>query len=431
MASKLFSPLISPALRFLPWVPTTLLTLPPSIALHIALHPSPSLPNFVASPVTSPLHLPLFFTLGSIPIFYFLGLVTNNISWVDRSWPLYPPVISCMIFVWALINHASLSYAGNIPRITLMFGLQLIWSTRLLSHATKRGFYDLKGQDYRYTVVQKIVPRWAFALIHFFVVAIAQPILLFALCLPLYAALVSAPLPQEQPWSIPFSAVAGLLPSRLRTAVPLETPVLAVSDYIMTAISLFIIVVEWQADKQMYAFQTGKHNLISSLPNDQLIHPSPPTSEDQPLIQKEGLPKPSPYPVSHHPGYPTRGMWRLSRHPNFAAEQLFWVSQGLFAAFTGAASGTAEQGWFMRTALGPCFALSLLFCSSTFLTEWISGRKYPSFKRYKQLVGEFLPQETALLWLWGVVRGTRGQLVKEIYEAPRPVTMARPSEQHY
>ncbi|WVQ71568.1 hypothetical protein IAR50_001107 [Cryptococcus sp. DSM 104548] len=421
MASRLLLPLLRPTLRFLPWVPTSLLTLPPSVALHIALHPSPSLSNFVASPITSPLHLPLLFTISSIPIFYFLGLVTNNVSWVDRSWPLYPPIISCMICVWALVNNASSSYAQNIPRIAIMFGLQLLWSIRLLSHATKRGFYDLKGQDYRYTVVQEIVPRWAFALIHLFVIAIAQPILLFALCLPLYAALVSTPLPQGQTWSIPFSAVAGLLPSRLRSAVPPEIPVLSVSDFIMTVLSSLIIAIEWQADKQMYAFQSEKHNLISTLPQDQLIHPSTPPTEAQPLIQKEGLPKPSSYPASHHPGYPTRGMWRLSRHPNFAAEQLFWVSQGLFAALAGVASGTAEQGWFLRTALGPCLALSLLFCSSTFLTEWISGRKYPSFKHYKQLVGQFVPQETAILWLWGVVRGTRDQLKKEIYESPRPV----------
>jgi hypothetical protein len=75
--------------------------------------------------------------------------------------------------------------------------------------------------------------------------------------------------------------------------------------------------------------------------------------------------------------------------------------------------------------------LSLLFCSSTFLTEWISSCKvsldrtgiqssiltaqYPSYSVYRKLVGQFLPQETAILWLWAKLTGKRETLEKDLY----------------
>lgn len=198
------------------------------------------------------------------------------------------------------------------------------------------------------------------------------------LCLPLYAALVSPPAPkQTDGWqTLTFGSISRLLPSHLRKAASPHTPILNMSDYTMTMVSLLIIYTEYQADKKMYQFQQSKHDKISSMPKEQLIHPSVPQSDEtRPLVQKEGLPKPSPYPASHHPGFPTQGMWRFSRHPNFAAEQLFWVSQAMFAGLSGKDSGLSGKGWWAGCVFGPCLALSLLFLSSTTLTEWITGRK--------------------------------------------------------
>lgn len=199
-----------------------------------------------------------------------------------------------------------------------------------------------------------------------------------SLSLPLYAALVSPPASkQTDGWrTLTFGNISRLLPSHLRKAVPPHIAVLNMSDYIMTMVSLLIIYAEYQADKKMYQFQQGKHNKSSSLSKEQLIHPPvPQPGESQPLVQKEGLPKPSPYPASHHPGFPTQGMWRFSRHPNFAAEQLFWVSQAMFPGLSGKDNGISGKGWWAGCVFGPCFALSLLFLSSTTLTEWITGIK--------------------------------------------------------
>lgn len=125
MPNKLLFPLLKPALRSVRYIPTSLVTLPASVGLHFASHPAPTISNYVISPTTSPLHPPLIFTLASIPVFYLLGLVTGKVSWVDKAWPLYPPVISAMLFGWVLVNHAGGVYAHNIPRIVLMFGLQV------------------------------------------------------------------------------------------------------------------------------------------------------------------------------------------------------------------------------------------------------------------------------------------------------------------
>ncbi|WVQ77995.1 hypothetical protein IAT38_000076 [Cryptococcus sp. DSM 104549] len=418
-AAKLILPVVKPALRYLPLLPTPLLTLPAALGLHVTTHPSPSVTNFVSSSTTSPLHLPLIFLFASIPCFYLLGLATGNVSWVDRAWPLYPPVVSAMIIGWAFVNETGGIYGHNLPRLFVMFGLQLIWSARLTSHAIKRGFYNPTSEDYRYTVFRKLVPRFVFALIHIFVIATAQPALLFFLSLPLHKALVMPPAELAGGWgALKYGSVVRWLPEKFKGSAPASTPVLNAGDYTMILIALGIIFVEAQADKRMNAFQSAKHDLLTTLPPSSPSLITPPPDAHQPLINKPGLPKPSSYPAEYHPGFPTRGMWRFSRHPNFAAEQLFWVSQAMFVVCAGESSGVTRSGWGMGSVFGPSFALSLLFLASTTLTEWISSRKYPAYQSYKGLVGQFLPQETALIWLWGTITGKRSKKLEEVYTTP-------------
>jgi hypothetical protein len=44
-----------------------------------------------------------------------------------------------------------------------------------------------------------------------------------------------------------------------------------------------------------------------------------------------------------------------------------------------------------------------------------TDKQYPSYTVYRKLVGQFLPQETAILWAWGKVTGKREQLEKDLY----------------
>lgn len=232
--------------------------------------------------------------------------------------------------------------------------LQSIWSVRLLSHAIPRGFYDLKGEDYRYTAVRKLVPRWFFSLfIHPIVVALAQPILLFALALPMYAVLTLPP-SELAPGHlhVPFSVVMPLLPMRFHTSPP-STPILGPYDLLLIAGSLVILYVEAKADRDMQVFQNQKHRKV---PAGDLVHSAGPGS------RLKGAPALAPYPKDSHPGFPVKGLWRWSRHPNFAAEQSFWLCQALFVvtATEGGVSGVTRMGWIPGQVFAPPFAVSLL-----------------------------------------------------------------------
>nr|XP_018260680.1 uncharacterized protein I303_06395 [Kwoniella dejecticola CBS 10117]OBR82838.1 hypothetical protein I303_06395 [Kwoniella dejecticola CBS 10117] len=401
MSSKMAINLLKPLLPYIPLLPTPVLSLFPSLILHIASHPRPSSTNFISASTTHPLHAPLIFTLISIPIIYILGLVSGNVSWVDRLWPFYTPFCTGFLVLWLFLNDEGGVYGHNLPRVLLMFGLQILWSIRLLSHALKRDFYNLKSEDYRYTAFRRIVPKPIFALVHIFVIAIAQPILLFSLSLPVYA-------------------IMSLPPSELAITS-------SYADLVVACLAIGCLVMEYRTDKAMYEFQNTKHSLMASLPPNQLVQPGAATSAGEGgaknEVNKKRLPRPSAYPPSHHPGFPTRGMFRWSRHANFASEQIFWMTQALFVIAGSESSGVTRRSWGDGCVWAPCFAVSphphfcllILFCASTFLTEWITSRKFPAYKSYKRVVGQFLPQETLWLWVIGTVMGTRQRHIEKVY----------------
>ena len=263
---------------------------------------------------------------------------------------MFTPICSMFPLLYILSNPAGAVYAHNAPRLIVMLGLQLVWSARLLSHAIKRGFYELKGEDYRYTQVRKIVPRWAFALLHLFVIAVAQPILLFSLSLPLHAVLILPPaeLSGMLGLSIPFSTIRPFLPASFQNAAPPSTPILNIGDLILVVIGLSLITIEGIADHQMISFQSSKY---AQPPTAPMVEPKPIDSGFA------AAPKPARYPASHHPGFITTGLFKISRHPNFACEQLFWTVQALFVIGGADSSGVTRTGWLGGGIFGPCFAV--------------------------------------------------------------------------
>ncbi|WWC94661.1 hypothetical protein V866_001509 [Kwoniella sp. B9012] len=409
--AKLLIPILKPILPYIPLLPTPVLSLFPSLLLHLTTHPAPSSTSFVSASTTHPLHAPLLFTILSIPVIYTLGLISGNVSWVDRLWPFYTPLCTGLLVLWIFVNEEGAVYGHNIPRVGLMWGLQLLWSMRLLSHTLKRDFYNLKSEDYRYTVFRSLVPRPIFSLVHIFVIAIAQPILLFSLSLPIYAIMSLPPseLSSTSRYGIPFRSISPFLPERYRNSAPGGTVVLNLADLVVSLLAIGCLIMEYTADSQMYEFQSTKHNLITTLPKEKLVNPPQPN----PKQSKSNLPQPTVYPPSHHPGFPTKGIWRYSRHPNFASEQLFWVTQALFVIAGSDSSGVTRRG--DACVWAPCFALSILFCASTFLTEWITSRKFPVYLSYRKLVGQFLPQETCWICVMGSVVGHRKKHLERVY----------------
>ena len=181
-------------------------------------------------------------------------------------------------------------------------------------------------------------------------IAIAQPVLLFSLCLPLHAALILPPTELSSGplgLAIPYSAILPLLPARFHTA-PASTPILHLGDLAIICFGLAALAVEAMADRQMYAFQTSKY--ASSAEKM--------TSEARSTSYFAQAPKPSAFPKSHYPGFITSGLFAWTRHPNFAAEQLFWLSQALFVVFAGDSSGVTRSGWVNGSVFGPCLGVS-------------------------------------------------------------------------
>ena len=122
---KLILPLIRPLLPYLPLLPKPILTLLPSVLLHHTSHRKLAFFAYFQDPFTNPLHPPLLLTFFLIPLIYTLGLISGNVSWVDRSWPFFTPICSGLILLWAGINDNGGLYGHNLPRLSVMMFLQV------------------------------------------------------------------------------------------------------------------------------------------------------------------------------------------------------------------------------------------------------------------------------------------------------------------
>ncbi len=123
-------------------------------------------------------------------------------------------------------------------------------------------------------------------------------------------------------------------------------------DAVAAALFLLLYFFEALADEQMWRFQENKRQRIAA---GQAI--------DQPFI--------------------TTGLFRYCRHPNYFCEiGMWWV----FYLFAVAGSGQ----WVHWTGLG-CISLTLLFISSTRLTESISAARYPGYSDYQGSTPALIP----------------------------------------
>lgn len=311
-------------------------TLPSLLATERTLNPL----SLLLSPnTTSALHVPLGLSLALIPTSFLLTHVSGNVGWVDRVYTTLPVVSSAAIAAWALVNPNAADFGASLPRVWVMLLLQVLWSARLTWHTARRGLYDLNTEDYRYATLRKILPKWAFELIHIFAVAIPQPILIFALSIPVAAALQPAANLSSGPGghALPLSALSFLVPAH--RSAPGATPALHLLDGFFALAGLGIIALQAAGDNAMYRFQEAKHAAMRG----------------EQKLDERGIPLPIDVPEGFWPGFPTKGLHALIRHPNFVAEQLFWLNQGLFALFASVhppAQACLGPAFFVSCALG-------------------------------------------------------------------------------
>lgn len=264
----------------------------------------------------------VYIVAGVVAYCFVIGELTGNNSQVDKIWSVIP-----IVYVW------NMTWLGGMnERMILMSILVTVWGARLTFNFARRGAYNWKfwagEEDYRWEVLRKrpgFNNRFVWMLFDLFFICAYQNTLIFLFTLPVLASL---------------SDNAGAL---------------GIMDYLLAALFLTFVIIEFVADQQQYDFQTEKHRRI-----------------------REVLPL-----EEYSKGFVTTGLWSFVRHPNYAAEQSIWV---VFYLFSVVATGE----WINWTLAG-CVLLIILFKGSSDFSEEISSEKYSDYKEYQRKVPRFIP----------------------------------------
>jgi len=304
---------------------------------------------------------------------YILSDISGNASQVDRLWTFLPTIYAGYFALLPLWPQSSpvflLPYvpADVDPKVTgdfsaravLMFGLTLIWTSRLTYNTYRKGLFTWKAEDYRWEVLRNTVPTWLFKVTNLIFIAIIQNILLFTLAIPVL------------------------------TAVHQPHTSLSTSDYLLLFIGVAVHIIEFIADNQHQSFHKYKRSGLVD-----------PNEWAGARIQWT--------PADAKRGFITRGLWAWSRHPNFACEQLCWIIINLFPILHSLPSRFTEDRSYVTAiwALAPSLAHCFLFFNSTIFTESITSSKYAGYAAYQQRVSMFVPWMTPV---WGLLLKLRGK----------------------
>ena len=176
--------------------------------------------NFINHPLTgTPYGTALDLCIFLTALAWLTSVITREYSWVDRLWPLCPPV-------YCLIVAADADFSS--PRLNLMTVLVTLWGLRLTFGFARKGGFAKGGEDYRWAEIRKKIGAAAFQVLNLVFTAAGQMLIVW---------LFTAPVHQAWQWR--------------------ETP-LVFLDGIAAAVFLVLFIGEWVADEQMWRFQQKK-----------------------------------------------------------------------------------------------------------------------------------------------------------------------------
>jgi steroid 5-alpha reductase family enzyme len=269
----------------------------------------------------------IYIVIGVVAYTFIVGELTNNNSQVDKLWSVVP-----IIYVWNMFYQAYQHTHVINERMLLMSILVTLWGIRLTYNFARRGAYQWKfwagEEDYRWEVLRKrpgFNNRFVWMIFDLFFICSYQNVLIFLFTLPILATLAT------------------------------NATALGIVDYLLAAMYIGFIVIEYIADQQQFDFQTEKHRRINN---------------------NEAL-------GEYEKGFVSTGLWSIVRHPNYASEQSIWV---VFYFFSVIATGE----WLNWSVVG-CVLLIILFKGSSDFSEDISANKYPEYKKYQASVPRFIP----------------------------------------
>jgi len=252
---------------------------------------------------------------------FIVSSATKNYSQVDKLWSIIP-----IPYVWIIAYNTDFE-----PRILLMAFLVSIWAVRLTYNFARRGGYSWKiwtgEEDYRWAILRakpEFQSQWKWSAFNFFFISAYQMALILFFTLPALKAMES---------NIPI----GIL------------------DYILAAIFVALVIMEYIADNQQYYYQEEKYR--------------------QKKIGKVA--------DFYKIGFTHTGLWAYMRHPNYSAEQAIWIVFYFFSVI-------ATDIW-LNWSIAGALLLVLLFKGSSDFSEEETEKKYPLYKKYIKEVGRFLP----------------------------------------
>ncbi len=267
----------------------------------------------------------MYLPVGIVIAYCFVvGEISRNNSQVDKLWSIVP-----IYYVW----HMTFLAPELSERMVLMAILVTIWGARLTFNFARRGAYTLRfwagEEDYRWEALRNrpgFNNKFIWGLFNLFFISAYQNILIFSFTVPILATLSTNANPQ-----------------------------LNMIDYLLAALMLLAVVIEYIADQQQYDFQTEKHRRIKA---------------GEPLGDYEI-------------GFVSTGLWSIVRHPNYAMEQSIWVIFYLFSV--------NATGQWINWTIGGCVLLLILFKGSSDFSEELSANKYSAYKDYQKRVPRFIP----------------------------------------
>jgi steroid 5-alpha reductase family enzyme len=252
---------------------------------------------------------------------FIVSSATKNYSQVDKLWSIIP-----IPYVWIIAYNTDFE-----PRIVLMAFLVSIWAVRLTYNFARRGGYSWKiwtgEEDYRWAILRakpEFQSQWKWSAFNLFFISAYQMALILFFTLPALKAMES---------NIPI----GIL------------------DYILAAIFVALVIMEYIADNQQYYYQEEKYR------------------------QKKTGKVADFYKI----GFTHTGLWAYMRHPNYSAEQAIWIVFYFFSVI-------ATNIW-LNWSIAGALLLVLLFKGSSDFSEEETEKKYPLYKKYIKEVGRFVP----------------------------------------
>ncbi|KAK9486259.1 hypothetical protein V1527DRAFT_451410 [Lipomyces starkeyi] len=200
-----------------------------------------------------------------MPIVFITGVLTHDVSQVDRIWSILP---SATIFHYAI--HSYLNGIGSL-RLYIYLAIALSWSTRLTYNFARKGGYSPEGEDYRWEILRSKMSHFQFLLFNALFISIAQLIILLCITAP---AMVFVEVGNED---------------------------LYTGDYVFATLLAACVILEAAADEYMWSYQSAKRHYKE-------------TGEVVKGFTAKALKR----------GFCTIGMFAYSRHPNFLMEQCIW-----------------------------------------------------------------------------------------------------------